>query len=158
MSRRIVIIGGPHVGKTTLAKRLRDECGISNTHHSDDVKHLGWSESSAAVSEWFNESGEWIVEGVQAARALRKWLKANPDAELDADILILDHVFGDLLPVKSPCARVSTRSSERLNERLCAEGLGYTGLTTLTTQSTYSAKVKPTLKNQETAGDRSQPC
>jgi hypothetical protein len=100
-----VIIGGPHVGKTTLAKRLRDECGITNTHHSDDVKHLGWSESSAAVSEWFNESGEWIVEGVQAARALRKWLKANPDAELDADLVILDKPFGDLLKGQQSMAK-----------------------------------------------------
>lgn len=89
MSRRIVIIGGPHVGKTTLSLRLKDELGISNTHHSDDIKHLGWSESSEFASKWFDQDGDFVVEGVQAARALRKWLKANPGKPLDVDILAL---------------------------------------------------------------------
>lgn len=98
MRRRLVIVGGPHVGKTTLSERLSVEYGITNNHHSDDVKHLGWSESSEFASKWFDEPGDWIIEGVQMARALRKWLAANPEQTLDADILILDNVFGDLLP------------------------------------------------------------
>jgi hypothetical protein len=97
MTRRLIIVGGPHVGKTTLAKRLKDELGIANTKHSDDVKHLGWSESSEAASRWFNESGEWIIEGVQTARALRKWLKANPKTPLAADLVILDKPFDTLV-------------------------------------------------------------
>lgn len=89
MARRIVIIGGPHVGKTTLSHRLRDECGITNTHHSDDIKHLAWSDSSEFASRWFSEQGDFIVEGVQMARALRKWLAANPGQPLDIDIVFL---------------------------------------------------------------------
>lgn len=89
MQRRIVILGGPHTGKTTLSNRLQEECGISTVRHSDDIKHLGWSESSAAASEWFNEQGEWVAEGVQMARALRKWLKANAETPLDIDIINL---------------------------------------------------------------------
>lgn len=97
MTRRLIIVGGPHVGKTTLAKRLKDEIGIANTKHSDDIKHLGWSESSKAASQWFNEPGDWIIEGVQTARALRKWLKANPSASLHADLIILDKPFDALV-------------------------------------------------------------
>lgn len=95
--RRIVILGGPHTGKTTLSRRLEIECGITNVRHSDDIKHLGWSESSLAASEWFNEPGEWIAEGVQMARALRKWLVLNPGQPLDIDILTLSNRFDELL-------------------------------------------------------------
>jgi len=93
MSRRIVIIGGPRVGKSTLSQKLRDELGIANLRCSDDVKHLGWSESSEFASKWFDDQGDWIIEGVQMARALRKWLAANPDKTLDADILTLHQPY-----------------------------------------------------------------
>jgi len=105
MTRRLIIIGGPHVGKTTLAQRFKDEFGISTTRHSDDVKHLGWSESSEFASKWFSEPGEWVIEGVQMARALRKWLKANPETPLDADILILEKPFGPLLQGQQSMAK-----------------------------------------------------
>jgi adenylate kinase family enzyme len=97
MTRRLIILGGPHVGKTTLAKRLKDELGIANTKHSDDIKHLSWSESSEFASGWFNESGDWIIEGVQMARALRRWLKANSDKLLDVDIIKLNQPFDELI-------------------------------------------------------------
>jgi hypothetical protein len=93
MSRRIVILGGPHTGKTTLSTRL----GVTNVRHSDDIKHLGWSESSEAASQWFNEQGEWVAEGVQMARALRKWLKAHPNTPLDVDIVKLSKPFDELI-------------------------------------------------------------
>lgn len=105
MPRRIVILGGPHTGKTILSKRLKTECGISNVRHSDDIKHLGWSESSAAASEWLNEQGEWVAEGVQMARALRKWLAANPDTPLDIDIITLSKPFDALLKGQESMAK-----------------------------------------------------
>jgi hypothetical protein len=98
MSRRIIIIGGPRVGKSTLSRKLRDDLGISNLRGSDDIKHLGWSDSSAEASKWFDEQGDWIVEGVQMARALRKWLLTNPNAPLDVDIVTLDTPFVELSP------------------------------------------------------------
>lgn len=42
-------------------------------HHTDDLIHLGWSEASAAVCEWIDSPGPWIIEGVAVSRALRKW-------------------------------------------------------------------------------------
>src|SRR5688572_32716971 len=105
MSHRIVIIGGPHVGKTTLSKRLKDELGIENTHHSDDIKHLDWNASSEVASHWFDEDGDFIIEGVQMDRALRKWLRANPDKSIDADILLLDKPYGSLLQGQQSMAK-----------------------------------------------------
>ena len=119
MTRRLIIVGGPHVGKTTLAKRLKDELGITNTKHSDDVKHLGWSESSEFASKWFNERGEWIIEGVQMARALRKWLKANPKTPLDADLVVLNRPFDTLVEGQESMAKgVRTVFSEIQSELL----------------------------------------
>lgn len=98
MSRRIVIIGGPRVGKTTLSNKLIDGFGISTLHTSQELERLfpanqsnsdNWSKSSEYASKWFDDPGDWICEGVQMARALRKWLKANPGKSLDADIVLL---------------------------------------------------------------------
>lgn len=98
MARRIIIVGGPRVGKSTLSKKLIDEWGISTLHTSQDLERLfpanqsageNWSKSSAYASKWFDEEGDWICEGVQMARGLRKWLIANPGKPLDADIVLL---------------------------------------------------------------------
>lgn len=98
MTRRIVIIGGPHVGKTTLSEKLKSECGFKNVHHSDDIKHLDWSASSEFASYWFDSEDEYVAEGVQMARALRKWLQRNPDKPLDADVVWLTKPQTSLLP------------------------------------------------------------
>src|SRR6185369_15748021 len=105
MTRRLVIVGGPHVGKTTLSERLSVEYGITNNHHSDDVKHLGWSDSSEFASKWFDEPGDWIIEGVQMARALRKWLAANPGKPLDVDVVTLSNPFDTLLKGQESMAK-----------------------------------------------------
>jgi GTPase SAR1 family protein len=77
---RILIIGGPKTGKTTLANRLG-----GNVRSTDDVKDLGWSEASAEVATWFDEPGPWVIEGVAVPRALRKWMRNNPGQPLPVD-------------------------------------------------------------------------
>ena len=90
--RRIVITGGPRTGKTTIAEEMalagvpldptfRSHSGPLTVRHTDDLIGVGWSEASAAVALWFDAPGPWIVEGVAAVRALRKWLAANPDGK-----------------------------------------------------------------------------
>jgi adenylate kinase family enzyme len=73
MSDRIVVAGGPRTGKTTFAAEL----GGHILHTDDLIAELDWSEASEQVAKWFDEPGPWVIEGVAAVRALRKWLDAN---------------------------------------------------------------------------------
>lgn len=76
--RRILVTGVPRSGKTTLANKLGELA-----RHSDDLFALEWSEQSRRVvaEEWMSFSGPWIIEGTTVIRALRKWLKANPQGK-----------------------------------------------------------------------------
>ena len=75
---RIVVAGWPRCGKTTLATKLSEAHGWP-VHHLDSLAHLGWSEASAAAVELLERPGPWIVEGVAAGRALRKWRALRGD-------------------------------------------------------------------------------
>lgn len=90
---RIVILGGPRTGKTTLADQMfgwHKLNGQSMTlYHTDDIIHLGWSEASQHVAdEWLTQPGPWIIEGVAVARALRKWREAHPGERPPVDRVI----------------------------------------------------------------------
>jgi hypothetical protein len=96
MARRIIILGGPRVGKSTLSEKLQSEFSIPTLHTSLELEDLfpvdqpeSWSQQSEHASKWFDDPGDWICEGVQMARGLRKWLKAHPGKPLDADIFLL---------------------------------------------------------------------
>lgn len=85
----VIIVGGPGTGKSSFAHRL-----VGPHHHrvrsTDElVGVLEWSEASEAVAGWFDEPGEWIIEGVATVRALRKWLRANPDRPLKALVVLM---------------------------------------------------------------------
>lgn len=73
IGERLCIIGGPRVGKTTLASSME------NVLHTDDlVGQLEWSAASELVAtDWLERPGPWVIEGVAVARGLRKWLAAN---------------------------------------------------------------------------------
>jgi hypothetical protein len=79
---RIVVAGGPRTGKTTLAAELaREQLGCRKVLHTDNLIGLcSWSEASARVARWIEEPAPWIIEGVAAVRALRKWFAAHPRA------------------------------------------------------------------------------
>ena len=74
---RIVVAGGPRSGKTTFADAIGARLGVP-VRHTDALGQLDWSAASLEVATWFDAPGPWIVEGVTAVRALRKWLEANP--------------------------------------------------------------------------------
>ena len=101
--KRIIIIGGPRTGKTQLAKKLSQELGIP-TILCTDPQSLGgdapshaeltnrderWSAVSEDVSHWFDRTGPWIIEGVAAIRALRKYRKTNPGSPPPCDKLLV---------------------------------------------------------------------
>jgi hypothetical protein len=79
---RILIAGGPRVGKSTLSEFSAAKLGVK-AQHTDDTIELGWSEASLAVSKWFDKPGPWVIEGVAIPRALRKWLAANEGKPCD---------------------------------------------------------------------------
>lgn len=73
MSKRVVIVGGPRTGKTTLAQRLDP-----NAKHTDDTIRRGWEPAIETVAGWMGGSEPVTIEGVQGARGLRKWLQDHP--------------------------------------------------------------------------------
>lgn len=85
---KLCIIGPPHSGKTTLADRLSLERNV-HVFHTDDLMHQHWSDASERASHYFDEPGEWIIDGTMAIRALRKWLERNPEARPDFQVLYL---------------------------------------------------------------------
>lgn len=74
---RIILTGGPKVGKTTRALEMAQELGCPYKGTDSLMKSHDWSEASEEVSHWFDQPGDWVIEGVAAPRALRKWLERN---------------------------------------------------------------------------------
>lgn len=86
---RLVIAGVPKAGKTTHASIARVALGgdVVPVRHTDDLIAMfpgrdGWSAASEyCARSWLTRPGPWIVEGVAAVRALRKWLAAESARE-----------------------------------------------------------------------------
>lgn len=85
----LVILGGPRTGKTYLSNKISNQLNPRQILHTDKLMHLPWSEASEAASYWFDTPGEWIIEGVMAVRALRKWLERNKGKKPDWEIVFL---------------------------------------------------------------------
>ena len=86
-SNRVVLSGGPRTGKSTLAVRAGERYRRTVRHADALIGQKDWSEQSDAVSKWIDEDGDYIIEGVSAPRALRKWLRDNPGKKLDLTIV-----------------------------------------------------------------------
>jgi hypothetical protein len=110
--RRIVIVGGPRCGKSTVARRLREEgvptyCGdpISKVKQPEDgviylPNYLSWTTAADYVArEWLTKPGPWCCEGVIMARALRKLHRQNSGSLLQGvEVIYLDFPFVPLTP------------------------------------------------------------
>ena len=110
--RRIVIVGGPRCGKSTIARRLREK-GVP-TYCGDPEKfvkkpetgviylprHLIFVEAADYVArEWLTMPGPWCCEGVIMARALRKLQRQNlSDLLKGVEVIYLDFPFVPLTP------------------------------------------------------------
>jgi hypothetical protein len=94
---RIVIIGPPRAGKTTLGRAMAEEMDAQLRHTDDLIGELDWSGCSALIaSDWFAQPGPWIVEGVAAVRALRKWLASHPEGKPCDEIIALSKSWVEL--------------------------------------------------------------
>ena len=71
--KRIAIVGGPRTGKTTLVEEVMGRRII----HTDDFMDLEWKEVPDAIIEEVELLDDFVVEGVQAARALRKGMEVD---------------------------------------------------------------------------------
>jgi len=77
--RRIAIVGGPRVGKTTLSKRVSDRKVVS----TDDFIRQPWGSVPTLIQGAVALESAFIVEGVQAARFLRKGGQVDAVIRLD---------------------------------------------------------------------------
>jgi len=93
---RIVICGGPKTGKTTMSEEMETDTGTIPAKHTDDLQHLDWSDASKVASYWLDNPGPWVIEGVAAVRALRKWLARNPTGKPCDRVVLLTHTWGPL--------------------------------------------------------------
>lgn len=102
--KRIAIVGGPKTGKTTLAKTVTDR----PVYHNDDGKHIPWEDQPEYWKGQVAGQDSFVLEGVQAARALRKGLQVDAVIELDKPWVELNKgqasmhkghkkIFGDVL-------------------------------------------------------------
>lgn len=90
---RVLIIGWPKSGKTTLAAKM------GGGRSTDETLEMGldWSAGSEEVAKWFDKPGPWIIEGVAIPRALRKWAANHPGQRPPVDKIIhLQTCHGDL--------------------------------------------------------------
>lgn len=132
---RIIIAGGPQCGKTTKAESLSKSYGIRNVRHTDDLMHKDWSLVSGEISYWFDEPGPWIIEGVAAIRALRKWLKraalkSNNNSTVCDKFYWMDIPYHTLKPGQSSmltgCQTIHTEIEQNLMNFVNKEPLLYT--------------------------------
>lgn len=104
--QKILITGSPKAGKSQLAKKISMSTGAEHyctdpfrmcdqgAHGTPDS--LEWSETSQFIADnWIGK--KQLVEGVAVPRALRKWRKANPNADVPFDkLIVLEGTFEEL--------------------------------------------------------------
>lgn len=118
---RIVLVGGPRSGKSTLARELRAKgiptfCGdpLSKvkepeegvTYLPEGLPMAGDEGPSVWIAQhWFTMPGPWCCEGWVMARALRRWLRAYDLSRGD----------GRTDPSRTPCDRIIVLRNQHLH-------------------------------------------
>ena len=95
--KRIVIVGAPGTGKTTLGLTMSAELGIPLISTDDTMQLYAWSEHSAYLSSLLSAPDTtYVMEGTATVRALRKVLEAG--TQLPDLVLYLRTVHADRGP------------------------------------------------------------
>jgi hypothetical protein len=110
---RIVIVGGPRRGKSTLANQLGVmpiRCGDPKSKVKEPLEHVTYlpeglkfaGDGGAAdwvARKWFTLEGPWTCEGHVMARALRRWLQTKEGMPCDKIVVLDRPAFSEnLLP------------------------------------------------------------
>jgi len=116
---RVLIIGGPRRGKSTLAKQYRaagtptfcgDPINLVKDPESDVTylpANLQWSESSQYIADnWLTQPGPWCCEGVAMARAVRKLVANDKQSQLNGvEIIVLNGCTAETTPQQEAMAK-----------------------------------------------------
>lgn len=98
---RTVITGGPRTGKTTLAASVPGPVFATD----DLIGEFEWSELSLEVSKRLDLPSPWLIEGVAAVRAVRKWM-VNNERGTPCDVFVyLDQPVADRTPGQAAMAK-----------------------------------------------------
>lgn len=89
----VIVVGGPKTGKTSWSYSHGRAAGLQVRHTDSLIATHDWSQASEEVARWITVPGDWLIEGVATARALRKWLVAHPGERLDASVVIFTRPF-----------------------------------------------------------------
>ena len=124
MNERICIIGGPRTGKTTLASSM------SHVLHTDDlIGQFDWSRVSEFVAQdWLARPGPWVIEGVAAVRALRKWLAANAEGMPCERIIVLTKPHVELSKGQASMTKGHEKVWQEVRPMLLARGVAVSTL------------------------------
>jgi dephospho-CoA kinase len=83
---KIAIIGAPRCGKSTFASKLAKRLGIDLLSTgkralvaTDNFIGVPWESVPDAVLDAVRGKDDWIIEGCQTARVLRRWLREDPE-------------------------------------------------------------------------------
>lgn len=99
--------------------------------HTDDLiaetAHLGkdgWSEASRLASLWLDQPGPWIIEGVAASRALRKWRDSHPGDRPPVDrVIYLETAHEELTKGQASMAKGVATVHREIDQWLADHGI-----------------------------------
>jgi hypothetical protein len=87
---RVLVIGGPKVGKTTLGMAIGKRLCIPVMHCDSLIDFFDWSGVSKEIADSWMCREQWIIEGCAGIRALRKRLIAFP-TEKPCELIVYVH-------------------------------------------------------------------
>lgn len=118
-TERVVIVGGPRCGKSTLAKAFALTgypvfCGDPLSMVKEPFGGVTYLPEGLAMEDestrwivmnWFAKPGPWVCEGWIMARALRKWMTVRGEIE--------GYYGGGLKMADAPCDRIIVFEEQR---------------------------------------------
>lgn len=101
---RVAIAGGPRTGKTTYGRALAAALGVPLVS-TDDHMASSWEAVPDEVVAVLSALPEFVLEGVQAGRVLRRWYRADPSAPALDVVVVLDAPLVPRTPRQEAMAR-----------------------------------------------------